>query len=151
MKKTIRVFSVIALVVAVLGAVLLTGYICLQKVMLPVMLSAEEVLGYFYFPAGAVIYALGILLAAILMAVGINMGGIAMEIIAPILVVVTPMLQTVASMAQTTMVGQMRGVTYLAGISAMYNLCNMPLTIGRMAAIMLTLVCGMSIAYKKMK
>ena len=150
MKKTIRVFSVLALILAGLCMLALLVCICAQKALLPIYGTPEQVLGRFYFPAGAAVFAAGVLAAAILLVAGNNKHGIFMEIIVAILVFVTPFMQSLMSTVQTMMAGRY-GTVFLAGMSAMNGLSSLPLGCGRLALTLLTLVCGMSIAYKKMK
>ena len=151
MKKTIRVFSVLALILAGLCMLALLVCICAQKALLPIYGAPEEVLGRFYFPAGAAVFAAGVLVAAILLMAGNNKHGILMEIIVAILVFVTPTMQSLMSTMQPMMAGRYGGSAFLAGMSAMNALSSLPLGCGRLALTLLTLVCGMSIAYKKMK
>ena len=151
MKKTIRVFSVLALILAGLCMLALLVCICAQKALLPIYGAPEEVLGRFYFPAGAAVFAAGVLVAAILLVAGNNKHGIFMEIVVAILVFVTPSMQSLMSTVQPMMAGRYGGSVFLAGMSAMNALSSLPLGCGRLALTLLTLVCGMSIAYKKMK
>ena len=150
MKKTIRVFSVLALILAGLCMLALLVCICAQKALLPIYGTPEEVMGRFYFPAGAAVFAAGVLAAAILLVAGNNKHGIFMEIVVAILVFVTPSMQSLMATMQPMMAGRY-GTVFLAGMSAMNALSSLPLGCGRLALTLLTLVCGMSIAYKKMK
>lgn len=151
MKKTIRVFSVLAMILAGLCMLALLVCICAQRPLMMAYNQMPEVLGTFYIPAGALMYALGVILAAGLLLAGMNMGGIVMEIFSVLAIAFAPVIQSMATMVQTTVVGQMKGVTYLAGISAMNSLSSVPVSVGGFAAVLIVLTCGMSIACKKMK
>jgi len=43
------------------------------------------------------------------------------------------------------------GAVYLAGLSAVNQICSFPLAVGSLATVLMLLACGMSIAYKKKK
>lgn len=151
MKKTIRVFSMIAIILAGLCVLALLVCICAQRPLLMVYSQMPEVLGNFYIPAGAIVYALSVVLAAALLVAGVNMGGGVMEVFSTVAIVLAPGMQTLITTLQTTMVGRMKGVNYLAGLSAMNSLGATFAGIGRVAAVLIVLTCGMSIAYKRIK
>lgn len=83
--------------------------------------------------------------------VGTRIKGIAFEIVVPILRFLTPAMVSLVSIWQTAYVGNRMGVAYLAGLSAVNQICGFPLALGSLATVLMILACGMSIAYKKKK
>ena len=150
MKKTIRALSVVALILAGLCLVLLITCICIQKTLLPIYSASETVLENFYVPIAPIVNVFGLLIAAFFLLLGTNMDIILMEILSPALIFTTPILSALTSFWQTSFVGRFYGSVFLAGLGAVSQICEFPMYVGNLARVVIVLVCGMSIVWKKM-
>lgn len=151
MKKTIRILSIVSLIMAAVCMALVIGCICGQRLLMPLFNSMEETLGRFYVPVSAILSASDIVLCAVLLMVGTRIKGIAFEIIVPVLRLFTPGVVSLVSIWQTVYVGNRMGAVYLAGLSAVNQICSFSLAVGSLATVLMLLACGMSIAYKRKK
>lgn len=153
MKKGIRIFAILSEIVAFLSLLGVLVCIFLQKSLLPLYLSGQNMPSQFIFPAAPVVYAL--LLGAILLLpcflCGKENTGIAGEIITVCLLVLLPGIQSGLSSLQVILISRFSGVATMAALSALNSICQYPLGLAHLASSLALLVCGMSIAYKKMK
>lgn len=148
MNKTIRILSVIVLILACLGLFLLAVCVGAQKVLQPLFYGHMDA-GEFVIPVAQIIYGLGVFAVAVLLVVGRENPGIGLQIVSVILIAVLPQVQTLLSTVQTQAMGRVMGSSALASISIVNAMCNTVLSVSRTAALLALVVCGMLFALKK--
>lgn len=150
MKKAVRTISIIALVFSILSLISFIAVLLLRNLLGPAMGYGQEML--FVLPISSLLSIIGaVIVSLFVLLCGANKNiGIWAEILLIVLAVaVIPFVSGIASSTQMTMLGT-RGVDYMYSLSAINGLINFaasPATTARMLALV---VCGMSIAHKKL-
>ena len=150
MRKTPRVLSVIATVIAAICLLGILVCVVLQKLLLPLMSAAPEAIERFIVPVGPVLYVLGVFLVLLMLTVATSTRktGYWMEILCAVLLALLPSLQSGVTLLQNMLMGNY-GASQLVAFSVVSSLCSIPVGAVYFAVVLALLACGMSIADKR--
>ena len=150
MKKAVRTLSIIALVFAILSLISFIVVLLLRNLIGSAMGFGQELL--FVLPVSSLISIIGaIVVSLFVLLCGANKSiGIWAEILLIVLAAaVIPVVSGIASTAQMAMLST-RGVAYVSSLSAINGLVNFAVSPASTARMLALVVCGMSIAHKKL-
>ena len=150
MKKAVRTLSVIALIASLLALASFVVVLLLRNVLAPLYGSSTEIA--FILPISPFVGVCGaILLSVFALLCGANKNvGIWSDILLIILAItVIPFLTGVLSTFQTSVSG-LKGVEYVYSLSVLNNITTMTTSPATIARMLVLVVCGMSIAHKKL-
>lgn len=151
MNKFIRIVAIVSAVLMGVSAILLIVVLCCQN-SLSHLISTSD-FSAFIVPGGPVIRILCSLGMAVLMCffLGNKKVGIWFDILSFALIgFVFPFICSIVNYFETMMYTRVNGEMLMAARSAVMSLCNVPQFIAQAAVTILLLMCGMSIAYKRL-
>lgn len=149
MKKFARVLSIVSMVFAALGLLMFAVIIANYRSLIEIFSGLKTSGAFFVLPVGRLIYAVGILICALLMLKSVTSRRIGIEVTSIILLFVVPRVQTIASYMQSMIFANYQGTLYSASLSAMNTICSFAGAFSSIAAFLMLLACGLRIGYKK--
>ena len=151
MKKTIKILTIVSGAIMILSMLALIICVLLQGTLTYLFYSTSSMGEYFIFPVARFVYVFGILLCSVLLffSAGLRKLGMWAEIVAiPFIAVFFPFVQWIISMMQTTLGANAKGSLFVAATAAVNNLASMATCLVPLAASVLLVVSGLSIASK---
>jgi len=150
MKKTIKVLTIVSGAIVVLSMLALIICVVMQEIFIPLYTSSFDAGEYFAFPIARFVYVFGILLCSVLLFFSAGLRKLRMwaEIVASVFIgAVFPFWQWYILLMQTSFVAS-RGINAVGITAAVNNLASIVTCLVPIAAAVLLLVSGLSIASK---